>query len=383
MLTVEQIRQKAERKYMAYLSSLISNEHFFPLEITGSKQIDEKSGVYSIVERLAPVIRESKANKGVGFTLQIVTVNTKQGKIDRIKRIEFLTEEDYILFLNKEGEVASFKEKVKKTLDVFPELKSTLIQSPGIVINNIDKWNEILEICSYFKYQEFDPMYLREVPVKVHSKFLESNTSVLLRLLEVLVPQKLNLSAQSFEEKLGLKAKHNLLRIRFLDESIRLLEQFDELGIAEKDLTKLNIQVEKVFIIENDINALTFPFLSSSIAVFGRGYNLRALRDLRWLKESEIFYWSDIDVQGFEMLSQIRSYYPHVKSFLMDGETLSRFTEELIAGVPSKAGEPPNLNAEELAIYEIIRSGNLRLEQERITQQYLLAALRNTGIIQS
>lgn len=78
----------------------------------------------------------------------------------------------------------------------------------------------------------------------------------------------------------------------------------------------------------------------------------------------ELLHWGDIDVHGFEILSQFRSYFPQTKSVLMDKQTFEKFFEK-DNGTPTNISTKLNLTDEEQQLYEILKTNNWRLEQEK------------------
>jgi hypothetical protein len=50
--------------------------------------------------------------------------------------------------------------------------------------------------------------------------------------------------------------------------------------------------------------------MQGTMAVFGSGNRVGALKNAAWLSTVNIFYWGDIDVQGFQILSQLRAFHP-------------------------------------------------------------------------
>lgn len=58
---------------------------------------------------------------------------------------------------------------------------------------------------------------------------------------------------------------------------------------------------------------LTLPKMDGTIAIFGSGFSVHTLKNAQWLSDLELLYWGDIDVQGFEILSQFRSYFSNTK----------------------------------------------------------------------
>ena len=133
--------------------------------------------------------------------------------------------------------------------------------------------------------------------------------------------------------------------------------------------------VSRVFIVENKVNFLTFPPVSNSIVIWGQGYGVVATQNSELLKSVDLIYWGDIDAQGFEILSQFRSYFAHVKSLLMDKATFDKYFENDL-GTPSKINVELNLTSEEKALYQYIKVNNYRLEQEKIPQSYVVEHIK-------
>ncbi len=83
---------------------------------------------------------------------------------------------------------------------------------------------------------------------------------------------------------------------------------------------------------------------------------------LQWL---ELLYWGDIDVQGFEILSQFRGSFPLTKSILMDRQTFDTFFEDDL-GTPSDISTSLNLTTVEQKLFDLLKKNNWRHEQEKI-----------------
>ena len=115
--------------------------------------------------------------------------------------------------------------------------------------------------------------------------------------------------------------------------------------------------------------------MPQAMAIFGSGYGVTALKEAQWLQRCQLFYWGDLDVQGFEILSQFRGYFPHTQSFLMNKETFKQFFEGG-TGTPSTVQTALHLTPEEQALYEQIKKGNFRLEQEKIPHYWVLQNLQ-------
>ena len=111
-----------------------------------------------------------------------------------------------------------------------------------------------------------------------------------------------------------------------------------------------------------------------TMAIFGSGTAVNGLKQVAWLKEKEIFYWGDIDVQGFEMLSAVRGIFSQTKSMLMDKTVFTTFTAHHATGPKSNINQLSYLNREEEDLYYYLKglTQNNRLEQERIPNWYVV-----------
>lgn len=116
--------------------------------------------------------------------------------------------------------------------------------------------------------------------------------------------------------------------------------------------------------------------MNKTIAIFGSGYSVSNLKNVNWFKNLELLYWGDIDVHGFEILSQFRGYFPHTQSRLMDKQTFDRFFENDL-GTVSNITSKLNLTHSEQELYTILKLNNWRLEQEKIPFNYVNKSFEN------
>ena len=148
-----------------------------------------------------------------------------------------------------------------------------------------------------------------------------------------------------------------------------LFSGIDDLSVPINQFQEVEIPVEVVYIVENKMNMLTFPPIHKSIVVWGHGFGVDLLKDVMWLRSKKILYWGDLDVHGFQILSELRSHFSQVESFLMDRETFNRFYEDGI-GAETNVEKVLLLTPEEKEMFDFLRGGNYRLEQEKIPFEY-------------
>lgn len=370
MITPAEIKQKAERNYIAYLQSTIAGNSFFPLVIVGNKKPDENAVRFE--NELTELINHSYEKKGYGYSINYVTVKTKlHGVQDLPVSIVFQTEIDYLKFIGKEKDTTKFKKNFDRISTMFPELKDWIHKYPNKLIDN--DWDSLLKVCSYFKDTPIPNLYIRELPIKVHTKFIEQNKGIIKELLDILIADYVNLDEKHFESRFHLKYDEPIIRFRILDRllSMQLFSGLDDLSIPIGQFKNLNISIKKVYVVENKITMLSFPTMEDSIVIWGKGYAVDEIKDVKWLKEVNIFYWGDLDAHGFQILSEFRFHYKQVQSFLMDRKTFDTFFE---GGIGSKTFVEKDLCLTPLEneMYQYLKTNSFQLEQEKIPFEYML-----------
>jgi hypothetical protein len=370
MITPQEIKSKTERKYISFLQSLVEEKPFEKLVIRGDKSYT-KSSLPDFEREIQQIVSQSKEKKGFGYTLEFQTVKTKYlGTQGLPVSIYFDSEKDFLRFLGKEKEVESFKASAVKIILAFPELKEWIIKNPMKVISNEMEWDSILKVCQYFIRNPKPNLYIRELPINVHTKFIERNKTVIRELLDILLPDDINGEHKEFEKRFYLKFSEPLIRFKILDKEIsrQYFSGLDDISIPISQFETLHLPIKRVLVVENKTTlytTLTLPKMDKTIAIFGSGYSVFNLKNTQWFSNVELFYWGDIDVQGFEILSQFRSYFPHAKSMLMDKTTFDTFFEN-DQGTPTNVSVMLNLTEEEQELYALLKINNWRLEQEKI-----------------
>ena len=176
MITPIEIKKKAANKYKAYLQSIVEGESFNPIVIVGDKKPNEDTVKFE--EELTELISCSKEKKGYGYTIEYQTVRTKRHGMQGIPTsISFQTEYDYLKYINEEKTTAKFKKDITSILSSFPELKDWIYKYPIKVIEN--DWESLLKVCKYFKATPQPHLYIRELPIQVHTKYVENNSGII------------------------------------------------------------------------------------------------------------------------------------------------------------------------------------------------------------
>lgn len=370
MITPTEIRKKAENKYLNFLRSVTERQAFEPIVIVGNKKPNDDTVQFE--KELTELIAHSKEKKGYGYSIEYQKVKTrKHGEQDIPVSISFLTEQDFLKYIGKEQDTSGFKKDVERILSVFPELVEWVCRFPTKVLDNHRVWDDVLKVCIYFKGNPKPQLYIRELPIQVDTKFIERNKGIIKELLDIIIAKSVNPDETRFETHFNLRYDEPVVRFRVLDKAMSqmLFSGIDDLSIPINQFQEVEIPVEVVYIVENKMNMLTFPPIQKSIVVWGHGFGVDLLKDVTWLKSKKIFYWGDLDAQGFQILSEIKTHFPQVESFLMDRETFDLFYESGF-GTETNVEKKLFLTPEEEKMFDFLKEGNYRLEQEKIPFEY-------------
>ena len=373
MITPIEIKKKAESKYCAYLQSIVEGESFHPIVIAGNKKPDESTVKFE--KELTDLINQSKEKKGYGYTIEFQTVKTKQHGLQDIPvSISFQSEYDYLKFINKEKETEKFRDNIDQIVPSFPELKDWVYRFPFKVIDN--NWDCLLKVCEYFKKNPSPNLYIRELPIQIHTKYIENNKGIIKELLDIIIAEHMNADEKQFEARFNLKYDEPIVRFRLLDSSVsqKYLLGIDDLSIPISQFRCLSLPIQTVYIVENKISMLTFPLENDSIVVWGHGFGVDVMQDVEWFKTKKIYYWGDLDAQGFQILSEIRTHFSQVKSFLMDQDTFDKYYEG-DKGKETNVEKELCLAQEEMEMFRYLKESNSRLEQEKIPFEYIVTKI--------
>ncbi|AEK56747.1 hypothetical protein A5904_00465 [Acidithiobacillus caldus] len=292
------------------------------------------------------------------------------------------TIEDALTWLGKRKDWERFSALISATRQTHPVLLPWLEKHPLQALALSEEWSRLLAVVTWLAEHPRPGIYLRQVDLPgIHSKFIETHRGVLTELLDLALPVAAVETSKSglrqFPARYGFFEKPIRIRFRVLDPSIHVVP-----GSASPDITldadsfsRLALDVQRVFITENETNFLAFPQVANAIVIFGAGYGWDALARSHWLKSSAMYYWGDIDTHGFGILDQLRGHFDHVVSFLMDRATLH--AHAVFWGSEDKPlrVDLHRLTIEERALYDDLRNNRirpgLRLEQEHIGFHWL------------
>lgn len=407
MISVEQIRTKAEHKFVSYLHSVLDGDtSFFPLNIPAAKgsAIDDFALRKTEAENL---YQYSKNKKGFGYTVVTNTIKTRsKGMQTVIEKILFETEADFLRFIHKETAANNFKtnlESIKTQCRKFNAADiwyDWSVQHCSLLTEVFEaQYWELLFLCAgWFLHNSPCGLYLREIPLPVHTKFIEQNRALIFSLYcalknsgivvhisaspiaAALAPPELKNTAEAIYAEWGVRTVPPFIRFRLLDTTIGVTLTGETLQTGEVQLpfeafAALRFDsVNTVFIIENLLVYLTFPAVPNSLCIFGSGFAAVQMQCNTHLRHKRIYYFGDMDEHGFEILSDFRAIFPDVISFCMDSTTYQIFSQFAVPGKASKRSVSDlHLTAKELKLFRFLQEHPecSRLEQERITQEFI------------
>jgi hypothetical protein len=220
-----------------------------------------------------------------------------------------------------------------------------------------------------------EPLTPRQVPIEgLHAKWLNTRQALVQNLAGV--------------DDLGLLPPHPpRLHFTYLDPDHLASGGRRHDCATVGDRTSLPYLPRIVIISENKDTAIHFPPLTAGVMVEGNGRGGSTAASFSWITNADtVFYWGDIDADGFEILNEFRAAGVTAQSLLMDhfayerweryGTNIDRHGKPLQARTPR---ETPHLTPAERAIYENLCSPtwtrHRRIEQERIPLHIALDAV--------
>lgn len=393
MISPEEIRNKAKNKYKDFLRYIINlhcektETEFFPLIIKADKG-KVSDDLLSRQKELQLLINKSKNKTGSGYKLDFETVNSqKNGEQTKVSKIYFENESDYLSFINEKKSyklfytaISQIKDSTLLSKEKFVEWAKSHLTDLCAEPESNHFWTDVCLCADWLNKNQDSNLYIREIPLTVHTKFIEQNKKLIKSLTE-----KAD-SEYEFEATFGLKIKPDFVRFRSLSDNIILPfseSMLDECQILLDDFSKLDEsflnRIKNIFIVENEMVYLTFPQFKDSICIWGQGYKVNILNGIKWFKSKELYYFGDLDEHGFDILSTYRRCYPQIQSFCMDSKILEDYRQFLVNGKKLENGRiPENLNEIEKECFMILRSVTSeknRLEQERISVAYITKQL--------
>lgn len=387
------IYKEAEKHYIKLLRCFMDNQmdSFFPFnEVRFTNPINKKSRAEQI-EILDFLVNNSRDQLGYGYIINWnITKNTRAfGEVTFPQNIEFSTFSDYLKFIDKGEDFYKFKEIYQLIEDSIPKLKQWVYENPLELTKYKNDWHDIIKVCKYFlfEHKQDSTLYLRQLPIEIHTKFIENHKKIINSILFSILPKesfdgKINkIKGNNFEKKFYINYDRSLIRLRILDEKLNIDSKISDFSLRPEEFYRFEINCKKVFIVENKMNFLTFPRHYDAIVIWGEANKkLNVICNASWIKDKQVLYQGDIDTWGLKILANYRKHFSNMQSILMSQEIFEKYYK--YAGTEKTPWNkcPVELTDTEKSLFHFLlehKKEKNRLEQEYIPQLELNKILKN------
>ncbi len=235
---------------------------------------------------------------------------------------------------------------------------------------------KLIAVLSWLQANPASQLYIRQLPIEgVDTKWLGNHKKLISELLACL--HALESEPGDFYAITGIRREPSRIRMRILDDSLRkLCGGLGDITAPVDELKNLNLPVKRIYIVENIQTGLAFNDIPGAVVIMGLGYSVDLLAQIPWVKQSQGFYWGDIDTHGFAILGRAKASLPHITSILMDEYTLLMYKHLWVhEDKPAKAIDVNCLTGDEREMYKKLLENKwgsqIRLEQERLSWDYV------------
>ncbi|MCU0498700.1 MAG: DUF2220 family protein [Anaerolineae bacterium] len=378
MITPDEIKRKSEREYTRYLTTWLTGDPFTPIALPIGRIPSEYSELSRVIGALD---QGDKSKRGYGYEITWQKRNTQRyGPQSIPQTITIPTEHDLLKLAGKVKEFGQFKHDVGLIRAAFGDrLADWMLKNIPLILKYADDWPDLIKVGRYFDQHPRPDLYLRQLPIAVHTKFIETHEEAVRALLDGLLPPDAirDPTSASVTRRYYLRYAESLIRLRILDPILQaaLALPFSELSVPISQFAGFEWGQARYVIVENQMTFLALPPLPNTIAIFGKGFDVGQLKQATQLRACVIVYWGDLDAHGFQILSQLRGFLPQTVSVMMDRITWQRFEPYAVDGTPTKISLLPNLTPDESDLFVELQTHNRRLEQEHLDHAYVIACL--------
>lgn len=281
--------------------------------------------------------------------------------------------------LRMKGRAETFLSELRQVREAEPALASWFL-TYYVRIRKEGFFPVCLAIARYFRKERKGGRFQREFSIEgADTKVLERHSFLVRSLWNAVYPEEPAANREELQEKLAADAVPvPAVGVRFLDRRMSCFGA-RTFFLSLEEAAHFTPDVAHVFILENKVNGYTFPEAEGSVAFFGMGYGVAefARQAAPWLAGRHVWYWGDLDNDGFLILSHLRQVLPQVRSFLMTEEILRKYLDPSIEDRSGTEDIPQYLTVREKSLWHTLRDRHWRLEQERIPREEAERAVDN------
>jgi hypothetical protein len=295
-------------------------------------------------------------------------------------RVRIETFDDLATFLRTADQARRHAELMDLAKTVAPQLHSWLIAKPMRALAHESVFERLVACVRWLADNADRNRFLRQIDVPgVDTKFIERHRAILTELVDLVI-KPTDRQTRDFVLRYGFRDKPPRVRIRVLDPGASPLpSDITDVELPANELASQVFDVDRVFLVENEVTFLAFPSARRSLLIFGGGYAVSRVGQLDWLRNVSLYYWGDIDTHGFRILDLLRQRFPDARSMLMDRATLLGHEVHWDREQSPVNAHLQHLTADEAALYrdlvEDVFGTAVRLEQERISYPRIAAAV--------
>jgi hypothetical protein len=357
-MSITAYTDQLQKKYSAYLRRIVLGLPFETIVLRGGKnKPDTTAALHKAIQEFQ---QHEKNTTQPGWQIEWESWNSKAlGRQQWPATITVPAEADLLHLLKQ----------VQVLLNWKPAIQQWLAEKTGLVLSLQPAWPGIMSVTDFLLAHNVSGYYLRNLPVPVHTKFIEANKATILSLLRHLQPEKFDNAERDFEKSIGVQLRPMIFSLRWLDAALGRAHHYpaEVAGITAEVLRQAAWPMTEIWLVENETALYMLPARAQALALCSHGYALAQLANIPLFQKTPLFYWGDMDEDGFALLHQCRLLYPHTQSRFMDAATLDAHLPELhTQPAVYKRLSFPTLTPEEQAAYERLLTVNGRVEQERV-----------------
>ena len=188
MITPQDIKKQSLSWWKELLLSITTGESFFPKEISRIGKITAKDILLKLTEYKASIAELQKGASLWGYTVEMTEKSFEKIGIQNIPTcIQIPSLEIYLHITRKRNELDIFIRNWQLITNEMPQLIEWSQRNPLRLISH-DTWRDTIKVCKYFTEHPRPHLYIRELPIEVHTKYIEENKDLLKSLLDELLP---------------------------------------------------------------------------------------------------------------------------------------------------------------------------------------------------
>lgn len=329
--------------------------------------------------------RGSRRAGGTTYTLETRTLGGRTVGRNEVPARAVVADLDQAWrLLDVQADVAAFDVLVSATTEALAELRPWVLAHPMRALPHAAEWSRLLAATRWLRDHTGTGLYLRQIDAPgVDTKFVEQHRPILADLLDAVLPvtsiDGRRSRGQEFALRYGFAMPQPLVRLRPGSGTLPLRPAVGEVGMPVEEMAALDVPPCRVIVVENEISYLSVPAGPGTMVVFGSGFTVASLGRVAWLAACDVHYWGDLDTHGFAILDLLRVGVAHVRSLLMDRDTLLAHRDRWVTEPKPTRAHLARLTSPEADLYrdlvEDVFGPAIRLEQERIQWPHVLAAL--------